>query len=88
MFDTTQYSASPLGNVVVKKPNISGIIQSIMRLVEACFGSTEGIMVIFCMTHIEAATMIGITSGSPRPRFNQRKLLLRGITSWTRGSHE
>lgn len=87
--DTTQYSASPLGNVVVKNPNISGIIQSIMRLVDACLGSTEGIMVIFCMTHMDAATRMGNTgyrSGSAR--FSHRKVLSRGITWWTWGSHE
>ena len=32
--DITQYTASPLGNVVVKKPNISGIIHSIIWLVD------------------------------------------------------
>ncbi len=86
--DTTQYSARPLGKFSVKNPNIAGIIHSIIRLVEACRWSAVGIVVIFCMIHIDTPTKIGMTNGdgSGRARSIQRKLLFIGITLWTWGS--
>lgn len=79
--DTTQYKASPLGKVVVKKPNISGIIQSIILLVDACLGSADGMVVIFCIIHIDTATRIGNTGSlSGSARLSHRKLLSNGIT--------
>tara|TARA_B100001750_G_C15268664_1_gene476376 strand:- start:34 stop:186 length:153 start_codon:yes stop_codon:yes gene_type:complete len=35
MLEITQYKASPLGNDIVKKPNMIGIIHSIILLVDA-----------------------------------------------------
>ncbi len=35
MLETIQYSASPLGKFSVKNPNITGIIHSIIRLVDS-----------------------------------------------------
>jgi hypothetical protein len=87
--DTIQYRARPLGKVVVKNPNISGIIQSIIRLVDACLGSALGMVVIFCMSHMETPTRTGnsgVRSGSAR--FSHRKELSRGITRCTCGSQE
>ena len=89
MFEMTQYKARPLSNCVVKKPNIIGIIHSIMRLVDACLGSTAGMVVTFCMRNMETPTRTGrIGVGSRKPRSSHRKELSRGTASFTRGSHE
>ena len=89
MLDTIQYRASPLGNDVVKNPNISGIIHSIMRLVDSCLASIAGIVVIFCISHIDAPTRTGMTGvGSLCPRFIQRNWVSRGMDAFTQGSHE
>ncbi len=81
--------ASPLGNVVVKNPNIKGIIHSIIRLVDCCLGSTAGIVVIFCMMNIDAPTATGSTGvRSGTARSSHRKELSRGTTPCTLGSHE
>jgi len=67
---------------MVKNPNIMGIIHSIILLVEACLSSIAGIVVIFCINHMETPTSIGkIGKGSGLARFNQRKLLFIGTTS-------
>lgn len=86
--DTTQYSASPLGKVVVKKPNIIGIIHSIILLVDAWRGSAEGIVVVFCIRNMDTPTIIGIAMGSGAARSSHRNVLLMGITSFTLGSQE
>ena len=80
--ETTQYSAKPLGKLSVKKPNMAGIIHSIMRLVDACRSSAVGIVVIFCITHMDTPTNTGITNGvgSGSARSIHRKLLSMGIT--------
>ena len=79
--EITQYNASPAGNVIVKNPNISGIIHSIMRLVDCCLESTAGMVVIFCMKNIEAPTKTGkMGVGSGFARSSQRKELSSGIT--------
>lgn len=66
----------------MKNPNIAGIIQSIILLVDACLSSAVGIVVIFCMTHIDTPTRIGMTNGvgSGRARSIHRKLLSMGMT--------
>ena len=89
MLEITQYKAKPLGNVNVKNPNINGIIQSIMRLVDSCLESTAGMVLIFCMANMEPPTRMGrmgVLSGVARS--SHRKELSRGITSCTCGSHE
>ena len=58
MFETTQNSASPLGNWRVKKANIRGIIHSIILLIDCCLGSADGTVDIFCKTHIVPPTRI------------------------------
>ena len=84
-----QYRASPLGNVVVKNPNIKGIIHSIIRLVDSCRGSAAGMVVIFCMRNMEAPTRTGSRGvGSRSARSSHRKELSRGMTSCTIGSQE
>ena len=87
-FDTTQYTARPLGKFSVKNPNITGIIHSIILLVDAWRSSAVGMVVIFCMTHMETPTRTGITKGvgSGRARSIQRKLLFMGMTLCTLGS--
>ena len=72
----------------MKNPNITGIIQSINRLVEACLGSAAGMVLIFCMRNIDTPTKTGrrgVVSG--RARSSHRKLLSMGIVPWTLGSH-
>lgn len=73
----------------MKNPNMAGIIQSIILLVDACRSSAVGMVVIFCMTHIDTPTRTGMTNGvgSGRARSIHRKLLSIGITPWTCGSH-
>lgn len=84
-----QYKASPLGKVVVKNPNITGIIQSIMRLVDSCLGSIAGMVLTFCMKNMETPTRMGrMGRGSGLARSSHRKALRRGMTSWTCGSQE
>ena len=87
--DTTQYSARPLGKFRVKKPNMAGIIHSIMRLVDACRSSAVGMVVIFCMTHIDTPTRTGMTNGvgSGSAKSIHRKSLSMGMTPCTCGSH-
>ena len=88
MLEITQYSAKPLGKFSVKKPNIAGIIHSIMRFVDAWRSSAVGIVVIFCITNMDAPTRTGITNGdgSGSAKSIHRKRLSSGITLWTCGS--
>ena len=80
MLEIIQYRASPLGNVVVKNPNIRGIIHNIMRLVDCCLGSAAGMVVIFCMRNIDAPTSTGSTGRrSGLARSSQRKELSSGM---------
>ena len=76
---------------------MSGIIHSIMRLVDACRGSAAGMEVIFCTRYMDAPTRMGsngmgspgtgpVVSGSARSI--HRKVLFSGMISWTWGSHE
>ncbi len=59
IFEIIQYRASPLGNCNVNTPNMMGSIQSIIRLVDSCFGSAEGRVLIFCMSHMDTPTRMG-----------------------------
>lgn len=74
---------------MVKNPNISGIIQSIMRFVDAWRASADGNVVIFCITHIEPPTRTGITNGvgSGSPKSNHKNDGSIGIALWTTGNH-
>jgi len=86
IFEITQYRASPLGNCIEKNPNIRGIIHSIILLVDACLSSAAGIIVIFCIRNIETPTIIGSTGKvSGRAKFNHKKELSKGITSFIMG---
>ncbi len=85
--ETIQYRASPLGNCNVKNPNISGIIHSIIRFVDACLGSAAGIMVIFCMAHMDTPTRMGRSIGLGTARSRPRNVLSMGIAPLTMGSH-
>ena len=73
-----------------KNANISGIIQSIMLLVDCCLGSTEGMVVIFCWAQVDIPTSTGkiIGEGSGLARFNQRKSLFNGTILSARGFQE
>ena len=72
----------------MKNPNITGIIQSIIWLVDCCRGSALGIVVIFCMMNIDAPTRTGSKKGSGTARSNHRNELFSGTTSCTQGTHE
>jgi hypothetical protein len=79
IFDATQYNASPLGKDIVKKPNISGSIHSIIRLWVCWLGSALSGVTIFCCSHIVPPTRMGIrNSGSGLARSSQRNWLCRG----------
>lgn len=89
ILDTTQYNASPLGKVVVKKPNMIGIIHSIILLVDAWRGSADGIVVVFCIKNMDKPTRTGITGRlSGCARSSHRNVLFIGMTSLTPGSQE
>ena len=80
MFDTNQNSASPLGKLIVKKPNMSGIIHSIILFMDCCFGSDVGMVDIFCCIHIDRATRMAIMKYlSGCPRSSQRNFAFKGI---------
>lgn len=72
----------------MKKPNIAGIIQSIMRFVDAWRSSAVGMVVIFCMMNMDAPTSAGMTNGdgSGSAKSIHRKRLSSGMTLWTCGS--
>jgi len=53
--------ARPLGKLSVMKPNSKGIMVPIMVFIWLWLGSMEGMVIIFCCTHIEAATRTGMT---------------------------
>ena len=78
--ETIQYIANPASKLNVKKPNISGIIHSIMVWLPCCRGSAAGIMVIFCWTQVEVNTSTGMITlvGSGSARSSHRKLESRG----------
>ena len=61
MLVATQYIARPLGKLNVRKPNIRGIMVCIMVFIWLWLGSNEGMVIIFCCTHIEPATSTGRT---------------------------
>ena len=74
----------------MKNPNITGIIHSIIRLVDCCLGSAEGMVVIFCIRNIDPPTSTGIMrgEGSDLARSIQRNEESSGITWCTMGSWE
>jgi hypothetical protein len=76
-FDTTQYSARPLGKDRDKKVNISGSIICIVRPCACCLGSVVTGVVIFCDAHIEAPTSIA-SMKSELARFIHRKCCSSG----------
>ena len=59
MFDTIQYTASPLSKLSVKNPNMIGSIHSIILLVDSCCELAAGMVVIFCISHIDPPTRTG-----------------------------
>ncbi len=86
MLEATQYSARPLGKDIVKKANISGIIQSIIRPCVCWAGSLLVGVTIFCWSHIVPPTRTGSTrllSGTAKS--SQRKRLSSGTSENTCG---
>ena len=61
ILDTSQKTASPLGKLMVKKPNISGMSQVSMLFMDCCLGSDVGTVDIFCRIHMLAATSTAMT---------------------------
>ena len=81
--------ARPLGNWKVKKVNIAGIIHSIMLLVDCCWGSAVGMVLIFCCTHMEAPTRTGnIGVGSGFSSCSHKKSLFIGMAEYIPGIQE
>jgi hypothetical protein len=78
--ETIQYNDSPLGKFRAKNPSITGIIHNIILWLDCCRESSEGMVVIFVCTQVEAATSNGMTtterSGSAKS--NHRKLSFSG----------
>lgn len=78
-----QYTANPLGNWMVKKPNMIGNIHNIIRLVDSWLGEVAGVMLIFCMKNIVTPTRTGSTTteGSGVARSSHKKLAESGMMS-------
>jgi len=69
---------------------MTGIIHSIILFIDACFGSVDPLVIIFCCTHIEPPTRMGRSTleGSGSERSSHRKPLFSGIASWTPGTQD
>ena len=70
-----------------------GIIHSIMVWLDCCRGSMEGVVVIFCWSHVEAPTISGIMNSSGvglAARSKPRKCWFKGAAACTgnNGIHE
>ena len=72
----------------MKKPNMNGIIQSIIWLVDFWRGSMDTGILIFCMTHMDAPTNTAVGYPPGNVRSIHKNLLFRGTTSSTRGIQE
>ena len=59
IFENIIYVANPAGKDKVKKPNITGIIQSIILFVCSCRGSELLNIETFCWANVVKATTIG-----------------------------
>jgi hypothetical protein len=66
------------------KPNISGIIHSIIRLCIACLGSATVGVAIFCCSHMVPPTRMA-SNVSGVAKFNHRNLFSRGNREYTMG---
>ena len=66
------------------KPNMSGIIHSIIRLCVACLGSAAVGIAIFCCSHMVPPTKIA-RNVSGVAKFNHRNLFPRGSREYTTG---
>lgn len=76
----------------MKNPNITGIIHSIIRLVDACCSVAAGMVVIFCISHIDPPTRTGRRKGigfaaDTSARLSPKAMPFSGMTSWTGVSH-
>ena len=72
-----------------KKASITGIIHSIMLLVDCCLASAVGIVVIFCWAQVEIPTRMGrIGVGSGFARSSPKKMEFRGMAVSATGFHE
>ena len=78
ILDITQYKANPLGKDIVKNPNMIGIIHNIILLVDACRSSIAGMVVIFCISHMDTPTRIGMMGESGSARFIHKNSLFIG----------
>ena len=91
MFDTIQYKASPVSKPNVKNPNIMGIIHSIILFVDSCCGVVAGVVVIFCITHMDPPTNTAMKyvarDLSARARSRPMNWLSKGTTWCTTDSH-
>ena len=78
--EAIQYRDRPLGNVKEKNAIINGISHNIIIWLVDWRGSVDGVMVIFCWSHVETKTSTGMTIlvGSGSERSIQRKAALMG----------
>lgn len=66
--------ARPLGNWMVRTPNMRGIMVSIIRFMDSCLGSPVVTVIIFCCIHMVPPTSTGRRKGlgSGRARSSHR----------------
>ena len=73
MLDTNQYKGSPEGKERLSTPNMTGMVHSIMVLVDCCCAVVAVGMVIFWVTHMDAPTRTGrMKYGSGCVRVSQK----------------
>ena len=87
--------ARPVGKKKVQNPNMMGKSSVVMRVVACCVGSSVGVWLIFCTTHMEPPTnrgnarakkaLFSLTNAPKSMPMNPRS---RGMTSDTPGSQE
>ena len=83
-FETSQYRDKPLGKVKQKKPNIKGIIHSIIRLCACILGSAAAVIDIFCCTHMVPPTRRAIVRLGTL-KSSQRNLFDKGSVEYSTG---
>ena len=86
MLDATQYSERPLGSENEKNISIIGMSHSIIWVVCAWRGSAGCTVDVFWTAHMDTPTSTGSTKRGGSARSSHRKLLSRGMASFTRGS--
>ena len=92
MLETVQYMVSPVSNCRENTPIMMGMNHRSILLVCSCCGLVARDVLIFCMSHVEPATISARNGPYPlaevrSPRFSPRKKGSMGMDSPTPGSH-